>query len=301
VTASIGAVSVPRYARNADEAINRARKPSTWRSAGARGHSGVAAEVERDAQRRGQYPRHRRDRHRAQRAPDREAFEPVVDARSREPRSMNAWFACNRTTASFCWRLISCRGEKLGLIGWSITACSNWWSQNLQRRERAAQPHTRRTPRWIRTVGRNRIADARASRRRRAADREITETVAIQDIDDVRGFVTRLKISAAESRSTISARLHLVRKLRKLGVDIVKIDGAFVQNTRDRPTTAPSCRPDRSGAPAGIKPSPNGAGRGIGVDAARLGLRLHPGRLIASPHRTGRAVAGCSDGMPAAG
>ena len=73
VTASIGAVSVPRYARNADEAINRAHETLDMRQAPPRRVVlAVAPEcrARRPAPR--QYPRHRRDRHRAQRAPHRD-------------------------------------------------------------------------------------------------------------------------------------------------------------------------------------------------------------------------------------
>ena len=60
---------------------------------------------------------------------------------------------------------------------------------------------------------------------------EITETVAIQDIDDVRGFVTRLKnFGSRIAIDDFGAGYTSFRNLRKLGVDIVKIDGAFVQN-----------------------------------------------------------------------
>ena len=60
---------------------------------------------------------------------------------------------------------------------------------------------------------------------------EITETVAIQDIDDVRGFVTRLKnFGSRIAIDDFGAGYTSFRNLRKLGVDLVKIDGAFVQN-----------------------------------------------------------------------
>jgi EAL domain-containing protein (putative c-di-GMP-specific phosphodiesterase class I) len=60
---------------------------------------------------------------------------------------------------------------------------------------------------------------------------EITETVAIQDIDDLRGFVTRLKnFGSRIAIDDFGAGYTSFRNLRKLGVDIVKIDGAFVQN-----------------------------------------------------------------------
>jgi EAL domain-containing protein (putative c-di-GMP-specific phosphodiesterase class I) len=60
---------------------------------------------------------------------------------------------------------------------------------------------------------------------------EITETVAIQDVDDIRGFVTRLKnFGSRIAIDDFGAGYTSFRNLRKLGVDIVKIDGAFVQN-----------------------------------------------------------------------
>ena len=72
---------------------------------------------------------------------------------------------------------------------------------------------------------------------------EITETVAIQDIDDVRGFVARLKnFGSRIAIDDFGAGYTSFRNLRKLGVDIVKIDGAFVQNIARRPTTTLSCR-----------------------------------------------------------
>jgi len=60
---------------------------------------------------------------------------------------------------------------------------------------------------------------------------EITETVAIQDIDDIRGFITRLKrFGSRIAIDDFGAGYTSFRNLRKLDVDIVKIDGAFVQN-----------------------------------------------------------------------
>jgi EAL domain-containing protein (putative c-di-GMP-specific phosphodiesterase class I) len=62
---------------------------------------------------------------------------------------------------------------------------------------------------------------------------EITETTAIQDIDDTRGFVARVKdLGCRIAIDDFGAGYTSFRNLRKLGVDIVKIDGAFVQNLR---------------------------------------------------------------------
>ena len=62
---------------------------------------------------------------------------------------------------------------------------------------------------------------------------EITETTAIQDIDETRGFVARVKdLGCRIAIDDFGAGYTSFRNLRKLGVDIVKIDGAFVQNLR---------------------------------------------------------------------
>jgi EAL domain-containing protein (putative c-di-GMP-specific phosphodiesterase class I) len=60
---------------------------------------------------------------------------------------------------------------------------------------------------------------------------EITETTAIQDIDETRGFVARVKdLGCRIAIDDFGAGYTSFRNLRKLGVDVIKIDGAFVQN-----------------------------------------------------------------------
>ncbi len=54
--------------------------------------------------------------------------------------------------------------------------------------------------------------------------------MAIQDLDHVRSFVTRLKgFGSRIAIDDFGAGYTSFRNLRKLGVDLVKIDGAFVQ------------------------------------------------------------------------
>ena len=56
-------------------------------------------------------------------------------------------------------------------------------------------------------------------------------TAAIHDIDDTRGFVSRVKdLGCKIAIDDFGSRYTSFRNLRKLGVDILKIDGAFVQN-----------------------------------------------------------------------
>ena len=60
---------------------------------------------------------------------------------------------------------------------------------------------------------------------------EITESAAIHDLDETRGFVARVKDSGCRiAIDDFGAGYTSFRNLRKLGVDIVKIDGSFVQN-----------------------------------------------------------------------
>jgi EAL domain-containing protein (putative c-di-GMP-specific phosphodiesterase class I) len=60
---------------------------------------------------------------------------------------------------------------------------------------------------------------------------EITETAAIQDIDETKGFVARVKeLGCRIAIDDFGAGYTSFRNLRKLGVDLVKIDGAFVRN-----------------------------------------------------------------------
>jgi EAL domain-containing protein (putative c-di-GMP-specific phosphodiesterase class I) len=62
---------------------------------------------------------------------------------------------------------------------------------------------------------------------------EITETTAIHDVDDTRGFVARVKdLGCRIAIDDFGAGYTSFRNLRKLGVDVVKIDGAFVQNLK---------------------------------------------------------------------
>jgi diguanylate cyclase (GGDEF)-like protein len=60
---------------------------------------------------------------------------------------------------------------------------------------------------------------------------EITESAAIHDVDETRGFVARVKdLGCRIAIDDFGAGYTSFRNLRMLGVDIVKIDGAFVQH-----------------------------------------------------------------------
>jgi diguanylate cyclase (GGDEF)-like protein len=60
---------------------------------------------------------------------------------------------------------------------------------------------------------------------------EITETAAIKDVAETRGFVARVKnLGCRIAIDDFGAGYTSFRNLRKLGVDLLKIDGAFVRN-----------------------------------------------------------------------
>ena len=235
VTVSIGAVTIPRHAKSAEEAVNRAQE--TLDAAKSRRAGSFALwkpNVERDAQRRVNI-----------RVTDEIVtalnerrivigFEPVVDARSRQP----SFYECLVRMEQDDGRALLAPdivpvAERLGLI-----RMVDHRVLELAIAELAAapgvqlslniSPDTTMDPDWWATIESLMRAHPGVGERLIV---EITETVAIQDIDDVRGFVTRLKnFGSRIAIDDFGAGYTSFRNLRKLGVDIVKIDGAFVQN-----------------------------------------------------------------------
>jgi diguanylate cyclase (GGDEF)-like protein len=235
VTASIGAVSVPRYARNADEAINRAQETLDMAKRRRAGSFLVwRPNVERDAQRRvnirvtDEIVTALNERRIVM------AFEPVVDARSREPAFHECLVRMQQDDGQFLLAPdIVPVAEKLGLIRLvdhrvlELVVAELAVAPGVQLSLNIS-PDTTMDPDWWSSI------EALMRAHPGVAERlivEITETVAIQDIDDVRGFVTRLKNFGSKiAIDDFGAGYTSFRNLRKLGVDIVKIDGAFVQN-----------------------------------------------------------------------
>jgi diguanylate cyclase (GGDEF)-like protein len=235
VTASIGAISVPRYARTADEAVNRAQETldaAKRRRAGS--FSLWRPNAERDAQRRVNI-----------RVTDEivtalnerrivTAFEPVVEARSRQP----AFYECLVRMEQDDGRALLAPdivpvAERLGLIRLvdhrvlELAVAELAASPNVQLSLNIS-PDTTMDPDWW--TGIESLMQAHPGVGERLIV-EITETVAIQDIDDIRGFISRLKrFGSRIAIDDFGAGYTSFRNLRKLGVDIVKIDGAFVQN-----------------------------------------------------------------------
>jgi diguanylate cyclase (GGDEF)-like protein len=235
VTASIGAVSVPRHARNADEAINRAQETlDTAKSRRAGSFLLWKPNVERDAQRRVNI-----------RVTDEivtalnerrivVAFEPVVELQSRQP----AFYECLVRMQQEDGRALSAPdivpvAERLGLIRLvdhrvlELAVAELAASPKVQLSLNIS-PDTTMDPDWLAGIESLMAAHPGVGERLIV---EITETVAIRNLDEVRGFVARLKnFGSRIAIDDFGAGYTSFRNLRKLGVDIVKIDGAFVQN-----------------------------------------------------------------------
>ena len=235
VTVTIGGVTAPRHARTVAEVFSRAI--DALHTARAKRHGSFVAyrpNVERDAMRRD-----------SMRATDEIvsalnerrivlAFEPVVEAKSREIAFYECLMRVQRADGGIAHaHEIIPVAERVGLI-----RMLDHRMLELVVTELAATPGLHASvnvspasavdPDWWLGLG----ALLRANRG--AAERlivEITETAAIQDVDDARGFVSRVKdLGCRIAIDDFGAGHTSFRNLRKLGVDIVKIDGAFVQN-----------------------------------------------------------------------
>ncbi|WP_439923254.1 putative bifunctional diguanylate cyclase/phosphodiesterase [Nitrobacter sp. JJSN] len=240
VTASIGAVLAPRYARTADEAINRAQEVLEAAKSRRSGSFAVwRPDVVRDAQRRTNI-----------RVTDEivtalnerrilTAFEPVVDARTREPAFYECLVRMRQQDGQFLLAPdVVPVAEKLGLIRLVDHRVLELVIAELAeapgvRLSINISPETTMDADWWAAI------ESLMGAHPGVAERlivEITETVAIQDIDDVREFVTRLKNFGSQiAIDDFGAGYTSFRNLRKLGVDIVKVDGAFVQNIARSP------------------------------------------------------------------
>jgi diguanylate cyclase (GGDEF)-like protein len=231
VTVTIGGVTAPRHARTVGEIMNRAQ--DALHAARAKRPGSFAAyrpNVERDALRR-----------ESVRATDEIvaalnerrialAFEPVVDANSRKVNFYECLMRVHRPDGAVAHaNEIIPVAEQLGLV-----RMLDYRVLELVVAELAAAPALNASvnvspdstldPDWWAGLG------GLLRGNKGVAERlivEITETAAIQDVDDTRGFVTRVKdLGCRIAIDDFGAGNTSFRNLRKLGVD----------------TTAPSCR-----------------------------------------------------------
>lgn len=236
VSASVGGVTTPRYARTIEDVINRAqealdaakrRRPGSFEAWG--------PNAERESLRRLNI---RMTEEIVTALNERRvvtAFEPVATTTdSRSP----AFYECLVRMAQPDGQFLMAPdivpvAERVGLI-----RLVDHRVLELVIAELTATPHIRLSlnispataidPDWWSTIESSLAAAPGVAERLIV---EITETVAIRDLDDIGNFVKRLKnLGTRIAIDDFGAGYTSFRNLRRLGVDIVKIDGAFVQH-----------------------------------------------------------------------
>ena len=235
VTVTIGGVTAPRHARTVPEILARAQ--DALHAARAKRHGSFTAytpNIERDALRR-----------QSMRAADEIvaalnerrialAYEPVVEAQSRKIAFYECLMRIHRRDGGVAQANdIIPVAERVGLVRMldfrvlELVVAELAAAPSLQASVNVS-PNSAIDPHWWQGLGALLRANSDAAGRLII---EITETAAIQDLDDARGFVTRVKdLGCRIAIDDFGAGHTSFRNLRKLGVDIVKIDGAFVPN-----------------------------------------------------------------------
>ena len=234
-TVTIGGIAVPRHARSVNEALQRAQ--DALYSARTRRHGSFQAyrpNPEREER--------RRDNVRAtdeiiSALNERRifiAYEPIVETASRRPAFHECLMRIKRPDGSLLavnefipW------AERLGLVRLldhrvlELVMAALIGSPGLKASVNVSTDSTIDPDWWTGLAATLRVHAGVAER----LTVEITETAAVQDIDDMRGFVARVKdLGCRIAIDDFGAGATSFRNLRKLGVDLLKIDGAFVQN-----------------------------------------------------------------------
>jgi diguanylate cyclase (GGDEF)-like protein len=234
-TVTIGGLTAPRHARNVNEVLARAQDALYGARARRRGSfQAYQPNLKRVA-----------ERQENMRATDEILsalnerrifilFEPIVDIGSRRPAFYECLMRIKRPDGSLLavnefipW------AERLGLVRLldhrvlDLVAAEMIASPALEASVNVSAASTG-DPDWWAGLGAMLRAHPGVAERLTV---EITETAAIQDIDETRGFVARVKdLGCRIAIDDFGAGYTSFRNLRKLGVDLVKIDGAFVRN-----------------------------------------------------------------------
>ncbi len=235
VTVTIGGVTAPRHARTVSEIL--ARSQETLDNAKARRQGSFQAyrpNLEREALRRENV----RSADEIVTALNERrillAFEPVVEIASRQA----AFYECLMRIRRADGKLVPAKdiipvAERLGLVRLLDHRVLELLVSELVavpelRASINVSPASTTDPDWWTAL----VATLRAHKG--VAERltvEITEMAAIHDIDETKGFVARVKdLGCRIAIDDFGAGYTSFRNLRKLGVDILKIDGAYVQN-----------------------------------------------------------------------
>jgi diguanylate cyclase (GGDEF)-like protein len=235
VSVTVGGVNAPRHARNVPEIVSRTHEALERAKSKRRGSFlAYRPSVEREAA--------RRDNVRATddiiTALNQRrvllAYEPVIATGSRQP----AFYECLMRIRTNDGQLLATQevvpiAERLGLVPLldhrvvELVVHELVMAPALRASLNVSPDSTIDPGWWDALVGLLRTHTGAAER----LTVEITETAAIQDVDETRGFVTRVKdLGCRIAIDDFGAGHTSFRNLRKLGVDLVKIDGTFVHN-----------------------------------------------------------------------
>jgi len=235
VTVTIGGVNAPRYARTLQEVMARAQEALDAAKAKRRGSfHAYRPDSAREALRRqnvrsgDEIVRALNDNRIAV------AFEPVVATASRAPAFYEGLMRIRRADGGVIGAgEVIPLAERLGLVrlidhrmlalvvGELAATPSLNASLNVS-------PASTVDPDWWTALTAALSANVAAAGRLTI---EITEAAAMQDLEDTRGFVARVKdLGCRIAIDDFGAGYTSFRNLRKLGVDLIKIDGTFVRN-----------------------------------------------------------------------
>ena len=234
-TITIGAVAAPRHARTVDEILAHAQESLDAAKARRRGsYVAYRPNVEREAVRKENV-----------RATDKIiaalnerrillAFEPVVETISRKPAFYECLMRIRRADGTIVpASAVIPVAEQLGLVRLIDHRVIELVTAELTaaptlRASLNVSPDSIIDPDWWSALGAQLRTNAGVAQRMTL---EITETAAIQNLDETAGFVTRAKdLGCRIAIDDFGAGYTSFRNLRRLGVDMIKIDGAFVQN-----------------------------------------------------------------------
>ena len=235
ITVTIGGIIAPRHARDVHEILARAHETLGAAKAKRPGSFlGYRPSIEREALRRENV---RATDEIVAALNDRRillAFEPVVATDTREPAFYESLMRIGRADGTLVTAAsVIPIAERLGLVRLidnrvlELVVAELLASPTLKLSINISSASTV-DPDWWASLGAHLRAHHGVAERLIV---EITEMAAIHDIDETRGFVSRVKdLGCLIAIDDFGAGYTSFRNLRKLGVDVIKIDGAFVQN-----------------------------------------------------------------------
>lgn len=235
VTISIGGVAIPRHGRNRDEVMERVQESLNLARAAGRGRFvAFAPSAERAAQRRNNVELSRQLVGALSEQRLRLGYQPVVDVGTRQPVFHEALLRLAQPDGT----IVSASqviplADRLGLSRLFDLAILDLVLQALIDYPTAVlsvnvAPETAAGPDWLAMLSRT-LTQRPALGRRLIV--EITETSAIRNLEETAHFVSTVhELGARLAIDDFGAGFTSFRNLRALAVDMVKIDGSFIEH-----------------------------------------------------------------------